>query len=81
MYKIIHLGSCIKPTMKKLLKQLSVLHLILIVLYANMSAPFIPDTSRKIHEAMGTKKLYYDKGMKDYWIEKSGSGRIDKSGF
>ena len=53
----------------------------LIVLYANMSAPFIPDTSRKIHEAMGTKKLYYDKGMKDYWIEKSGSGRIDKVDF
>ena len=52
-----------------------------IVLYANMSAPFIPDTSRKIHEAMGTKKLYYDKGLKDYWIEKSGSGRIDKVDF
>ena len=27
----------------------------LIVLYANLSEPFIPDTARKIHEAMGTK--------------------------
>ncbi len=27
----------------------------LIVLYANLSAPFIPDTAKKIHEAMGTK--------------------------
>ncbi len=27
----------------------------LIVFYANLSAPFIPDTARKIHEAMGTQ--------------------------
>ena len=30
----------------------------LIVLYANLSAPFIPDTAKKIHQAMGTDKSW-----------------------
>ena len=33
----------------------------LIVIYANLSEPFIPDTAKKIHEAMGTKKDWVNK--------------------
>ena len=35
------------------------LSLNMIVLFANLSAPFIPDTARKIHEAMGTEPSWH----------------------
>ncbi len=37
----------------------------LIVLYANLSEPFIPDTAKKIHEAMGTKPSWVEKDSLD----------------
>ncbi len=39
----------------------------LIVLYANLSAPFIPDTAEKIHKAMGTKPSWPRNDRLDYY--------------
>ena len=44
----------------------------LIVLYANLSAPFIPDTAEKIHKSMGTKRS---------WPTMSDNGIIELSVF
>ncbi len=41
-------------------------YLNLIVLYANLSEPFIPDTAQKIHQAMGTKRGWPN------WPDKTG---------
>ncbi len=42
----------------------------LIVLYANLSAPFIPDTAEKIHKAMGTEPSW-PKGGDSNFVAKS----------
>ena len=44
----------------------------LIVLYANLSEPFIPDTAQKIHEAMGTKPSRHTSNISDFDFVKAG---------
>ncbi len=48
----------------------------LIVFYANLSAPFIPDTARKIHEAMRTKPSWVEKYPLDIDHVESISGHL-----